>query len=93
MLESGSIVNEVAALFETASYFQYSCKSYCTLALVPQVDFNIIMKQFKNTKTLMIQKLFENPYDIDRNYFCLKMRENISYIKNATDINLKTMYY
>lgn len=70
-LEVGSLINDVAALFETPPYYHYTCKSYCTIARIRQVDFDKIMKTHKDIKALMIKKLYENPYDIDRNYFCL----------------------
>ena len=71
VLEGGSICNDIAALFNRAPIYQYKCKSYCTIALIPYADFSEIMKFNKIIKTKMIQKLFENPYDIDRNFFCL----------------------
>ena len=70
-LDCGSVLNTIAALFNCAPLFEYHCKSYCTLARIRHDDFSNIMKRNKPIKTKMVKKLFENPYEIDRNYFIL----------------------
>ena len=92
-LECGSIVNEIAAIFGRAPLFQFNCKSYCTIARIPYEDLSHLLKFNKPTKTKLIQKLFENPYDIDRNFFCLQLRENVKYLKLTNESQLKSLYY
>ena len=31
----------------------------------------------------MVSKIMQNPFDIERNYFVMKVRENVSYFKRA----------
>ena len=72
---------------------EYECKTYCTLARIQIDNFSKIMKQYKSVKTHMVKKLFENPFDIDRNYFCLQIREHVTYLKYSLESQLKTLFY
>ena len=92
-VDSGGIINEIPALFERASAYSYGCKSYCTLAKINYSDFRYVMQNYKEIQQQMIEKLYDNPYDIDRNYFVMQMSEYVHYMKSLSDSSIKHLYY
>lgn len=41
----------------------------------------------------MQQTIMKNPYDLDRNYFVLKVRQSIPYFKDVSEENLKKIFF
>lgn len=42
---------------------------------------------------MIIDKIFDNPYDVDRNFFVQKCRDHIAFLKYLPERNLKKLYY
>lgn len=52
-----------------------------------------MLKNNHDIQYLIVEKLMNNPYDVDRNFFILLCQQHISYLKYMPELSLKKLYY
>lgn len=93
VLQAGSLINEVTALFDHRPQFSYESKAYNTMGLITNRDFKEMLMLFPSCHSSMVATVLGNPFDLDRNYFVLKCRQDVHYFKDVPDDRLKRLYY
>ena len=80
-VEEGSMINEVAAAFETAPEFSVESVSYCTIGKISFKIFQDMLGQKPIVRESLIESIISNPYDHEREFFVENCRRHVEFFK------------
>ena len=92
-IESGQMMGQQQAMFNTLHVYSVRSKSYCTLGIIEQEIFQEMSMVFPQVSTQINSQIVNNPFDIECQYFITVCRKRIPYFKTLSEKILKDMYY
>lgn len=92
-VDSGQMLNEKSALFNSSSEYTLKSKSYCQLGVILFNDFQDMCASYKDIKEKLTKMVIRNPFNIEQQYFVEVCRNRIPFLKEQSDYTLRCLFY
>ena len=93
VIPNGTLLGITQVLFDNDPNYEIEANAYCSVGFVHRDKFIELFERFRSLRIEMIDFVYSNPFETERQYFIDLCRKRVPFFKKIKENTLKQIYH